>query len=162
MVLVLFLGNIAIKPTTTALLRRFGFRLVLIAATLGAAVSMAGSALLTPATPVALVVLLMFFSGVVRSIGFTGYNTIAFADVGRVDMTDANTLASTVQQVAAGFGVAVGAVALRLGGVFSGTESLAAFRFSFAVLAALTLLSTLEAHRLTRTAGETIRPARRT
>ncbi len=162
MVLVLFLGNIAIKPTTTALLRRFGFRLVLIAATLGAAVSMAGSAMLTPATPVALVVLLMFFSGVVRSIGFTGYNTIAFADVGRVDMTDANTLASTVQQVAAGFGVAVGAVALRLGGVFSGTESLAAFRFSFAVLAALTLLSTLEAHRLTRTAGETIRPARRT
>jgi EmrB/QacA subfamily drug resistance transporter len=162
MVLVLFLGNIAIKPTTTAMLRRFGFRPVLIVTTLGAAASMALSALLTPATPVALVVLLMFFSGVVRSIGFTGYNTIAFADVGRVGMTDANTLASTVQQVAAGFGVAVGAVALRLGGTFSGTESLTAFRFSFAVLAVLTLISSVEAIRLTRTAGETIRPARRT
>lgn len=161
MVLFLFLGNIAIKPTTTALLRRFGFRTMLIVTTLGAAASMGLTALLTPGTPVVLVAALMFFSGVVRSVGFTGYNTIAFADVGRVGMTDANTLASTVQQVAAGFGVAIGAVALRLGGTFGGAESLAAFRFSFGVLAVLTLVSSVEAIRLTRTAGETIRPARR-
>ena len=162
MVLVLFLGNIAIKPTTTAMLRRFGFRAVLIVTTLGAALSMGLAAALTPSTPVVLVVLLMFFSGVVRSIGFTCYNTIAFADVGQIGMTDANTLASTVQQVAAGFGVAVGAVALRVGGAIGGRESLTAFQLSFAVLAVLTLVSSVEAIRLTRTAGETIRPARRT
>jgi EmrB/QacA subfamily drug resistance transporter len=172
MVLVLFLGNIAIKPATTPLLTRFGFRTVLLLATLGASASMALAAFLTETTPVALIVALMFFSGVVRSIGFTGYNTIAFADIGSQAMTHANTLASTLQQVAAGFGVACGAVLLRLGGAVApsggaspgaaaGPDALGAFQFSFLVLAALTLVATVEVLRLTRSAGENIRPKRR-
>ena len=76
-------------------------------------------------------------------------------------MTDANTLASTLQQLAAGFGVAVGAVALRLGdGFASGSGGSGAFGFAFAVLAVLTAFATVEALLLSRTAGENIRPAR--
>ncbi|GAA0991349.1 MFS transporter [Subtercola frigoramans] len=181
LVLFVFVGNIAIKPATTPLLRRFGFRTVIIAATIGAALSMVLSAFLTAQTPFALVIALMIFSGIMRSTGFTAYNTIAFADIAGPGMPAANTLASTTQQVAAGFGVAIAAVALRVGeavvnsgaaassavgsaaGPASGVTSLVplgAFQFSFLVIGLLTLLSTVEALRLTRSAGEGIRPVR--
>jgi EmrB/QacA subfamily drug resistance transporter len=158
LVLFVFVGNLAIKPATTSLLRRFGFRSVIVAASAASAMSMALMALLSSATPVWLVIALLTVSGVARSAGFTAYNTIAFADVERAEMTDANTLASTLQQVAAGFGVAVGAVALRLGDGFASQSG--AFGFAFVVLAVLTALPTVEALLLSRTAGENIRPAR--
>jgi hypothetical protein len=131
---------------------------VIVAASAGAALSIALMALLSRSTPLWLVIVLLTASGVARSAGFTAYNTIAFADIERVEMTDANTLASTLQQVAAGFGVAVGAVALRLGD--SATGASGAFPFAFAVLAVLTAVATVEALLLSRTAGENIRPAR--
>jgi MFS family permease len=162
-VLFLFVGNMAIKPATTPLLRHLGFRPVLLIATTGAAITMALSAALVPATPLPVVIVLMLLSGATRSVGFTAYNTIAFADVPAADMTNANTLASTVQQLATGFGVAVGALVLRLGALLTGTSATdaAPYRVTFAVLAALTILATVEALRLTRTAGEGIRPAPR-
>ena len=158
LVLFVFVGNLAVKPATTSLLRRFGFPTVIVAASAAAALSMALMALLSSSTPLWLVIMLLTASGVARSTGFTAYNTIAFADVERVEMTDANTLASTLQQLAAGFGVAVGAVALRLGDSFASGSG--AFGFAFAVLALLTALATVEGLLLSRSAGENIRPAR--
>ena len=158
LVLFVFVGNLAIKPATTPLLRRFGFRAVIVTASTASAMSMALMALLSSSTPVWLVIALLTVSGVARSAGFTAYNTIAFADVERAEMTDANTLASTMQQVAAGFGVAVGAVALRLGDGFATVSG--AFGFAFVMLAVLAALATVEAMLVSRTAGENIRPAR--
>ncbi|MBC7403772.1 MAG: MFS transporter, partial [Microbacteriaceae bacterium] len=158
LVLFVFVGNLAIKPATTTLLRRFGFRAVIVTASAASAMSMALMALLSGSTPVWLVIALLTVSGVARSAGFTAYNTIAFADVERAEMTDANTLASTMQQIAAGFGVAVGAVALRLGYGFATVSG--AFGFAFVVLAVLAALATVEAVLMSRTAGENIRPAR--
>jgi len=165
-VLFLFVGNMGIKPLTTPMLRRFCFRAVLIGATTGASLSMVLTAFLEPSTPIAVVIALMVFSGIVRSIGFTAYNTIAFADIARPAMTDANTLASTLQQLAAGFGVAIGAVALRAGElVASGnpatTSGGGAFRVAFLGLAVMTLLAVVESIRLTPAAGDNIRGARR-
>ena len=159
-VLFVFIGNIAIKPATTPLLRRFGFRTVIIGATTAAALSMALMSFIAASTPWWLVILLLTFSGIARSVGFTAYNTIAFADVKRVEMTDANTLASTLQQVAAGFGVAVGAAALRAGDLIVGGNGAGSFQLAFAVLAVLTAAATVEALRLTATGGENIRPVR--
>jgi MFS family permease len=165
-VLFLFVGNLVIKPTTTPLLVRFGFRAVLIGASIGAALSMALSALITDTTPIAVLIVLMLFSGVTRSIGFTGYNTIAFADVPSAQMTDANTLSSTIQQVAAGFGVAVGAVALRAGQPIAAAfgakhDVLAPYQVAFVIVAMLTVIATVEAIWLSRSAGDNIRPTRR-
>lgn len=159
-VLFVFIGNIAIKPATTPLLRRFGFRTVIIGATTAAALSMALMSFIAASTPWWLVILLLTFSGIARSVGFTAYNTIAFADVKRVEMTDANTLASTLQQVAAGFGVAVGAIALRAGDLIVGGNGAGSFQLAFAVLAVLTVAATVEAWRMTATGGENIRPVR--
>jgi EmrB/QacA subfamily drug resistance transporter len=163
-VLFLFVGNIAIKPATTPLLRRYGFRPVLLAATACQALSMVLSALLDPGTPLVLAVALLLFSGAARSVGFTVYNTIAFADVSPGGMTHANTLASTLQQLAGGFGIAVGAIAIRIGVLLpasGGPHGVLPYRFAFLVLAALTAASVVEAFLLSRGAGESIRPAPR-
>jgi EmrB/QacA subfamily drug resistance transporter len=159
--LVLFVGNLGVKPFTTAMLRRWGFRTVVIVATLGAVASLVLTAFVGRSTPVALIVVLMLFSGVTRSIGFTAYNTLAFADVPADRMTPANTLSSAVQQVAAGLGVAVGAIALRAGLSIAGSQGVVtAYRIAFAILAALTVVAVVEAVALSRDAGEQIRPAR--
>jgi len=166
LVLFVFVGNIAIKPATTPLLRRFGFRPVLIVASACAAASIALMALISVQTPLWVIAVLLVFSGAARSTGFTAYNTIAFADIERAEMTDANTLASTLQQVAAGFGVAVGALALRGGGLLTPHTPVSspenpAFVVAFLVVAALTVLATVESLVLSRDAGASIRPARR-
>jgi EmrB/QacA subfamily drug resistance transporter len=164
-VLALFVGNLVIKPATTPMLTRWGFRAVLIWSTAGAVLTMVLSAFIAPLTPIGLVVALLLVSGMARSTGFTAYNTIAFADVPSGEMTGANTLASTVQQIAAGLGVAVGAVALRFGAPVAsavGLDSVSgAYRVAFLIIAVVALGSVVEAVRLSRTAGENIRPPRR-
>jgi EmrB/QacA subfamily drug resistance transporter len=165
MVLIVFIGNLAIKPTTTPLLMRFGFRAVMLGAAAGAAASMVGNGLLTAQTPLAVTGALLLFGGMARSIGFTAYNTLAFADIPPGDLPAANTLSSTVQQVAVGFGVAIGAVALRAGvpvGRWTGLElPVAPYRIAFFLLAALTLLPVVEALRAARSTGDALRAGRR-
>jgi EmrB/QacA subfamily drug resistance transporter len=150
----LFVGNIAVKPLTTPLLRRRGIRTSLLAANAGSAACLAGMALLRPATPLAVVVGLLVLSGVARSVGFTAYNTVAFTDVPAQRMTSASTLLSTLQELGAGLGVAVGALLVRLAelaGVAGGTAG--AFRATFLLLALLVVVPAAEAARLPRDAG---------
>lgn len=158
LVLCVFVGNIVIKPATTPLLRRFGFRTVILGSTLALALSIAAMAAITAETPLLLTAAILVVSGSARSVGFTAYNTIAFADIEREQMTDANTLASTLQQLAAGFGVTIGALALSVGQGF-GVEGVP-YRIAFFVLAALCLVATAGAVRLATGAGDNIRPRR--
>jgi len=112
MVIAVFVGNVGIRPVTTPLMRRFGFRTVLIAGTIGACVSIGSFAVLTPTAPTAAFAGLLLASGVFCSVGFTAYNSIQFADIDAGEMSAANTLAASTGQLASGLGVAVGALAL--------------------------------------------------
>lgn len=150
MVLMLFAGNVLIKPATTPLIRRFGFRLVIIGSALGGAVMFACCAFLSRDTPTFVIALVLFGSGVFRSIGFSGYNSLQFADIGERQMAGANTLSSTIGQVAAALGVAFGALALRVGdGVLAAVAPdlgvLANYHFVFAVMAVIMLFPVLDA-----------------
>lgn len=151
-VIALFVGNIGIKPATTPLMRYFGIRGVMLGAVLASAACLAGIAYLTAATPLLVTLAVLLLSGVFRSVGFTTYNTVAFADVPPERMTSANTLMSTVQELGAGLGVAVGALLVRLGGALEAD----AFRFAFLGLAALLLLPAVEAALLPRGAGNVV------
>jgi EmrB/QacA subfamily drug resistance transporter len=161
LVLLLFVGNLGIKPATTPLLTRFGFRPVLVLATLASVLAAVLNAFLTASTPLPLIGFLLVFVGAARSIGFTAYNTVAFADVPAARMTDANTLASTIQQIAAGLGVAVGAVALRAGTAIAGeVGGLLPYRVAFLVIAAVLAVAAVEAMVAPAELGERIRPRR--
>jgi EmrB/QacA subfamily drug resistance transporter len=161
LVVAVFVGNIGIKPLTGPLLRRFGFRQVLVAAGIAAGVTLVLCGFLTARTPVVVIALVLFASGVFRSIGFTAYNTIAFADVAAPDVGNANTLSSTIQQLTMGLGVAAGALALRAGSPIAklfGASGAGArpFGIAFFLIALLAFLAVLESASLSPDAGATI------
>jgi EmrB/QacA subfamily drug resistance transporter len=160
-VVALFVGNVAIKPATTPLMRHMGIRSVMLGALAASAASLLGIAFLQPTTPLPLLLALLVLSGTFRSIGFTAYNSVAFADVQPEQMTDANTLMSTVQELGAGLGVAIGALLVSLGGSLAGDLGLGTgadepFRVAFVVLAVILALPAIEGLMLPRTAGDTV------
>jgi EmrB/QacA subfamily drug resistance transporter len=157
LVLFVFVGNIAIKPATTSLYNRFGFRTVLLAATGGLAATSLASGFLTASTPVAVIALVALLSGVARSVGLTGDTTLGFSDVPPEQMRDANALAATVQQLFSGLGVAAATIALRAGDLLPGDASArTSFELAFALLAVVSLASFVDALRLHPSAGQAL------
>src|SRR5664279_2189818 len=106
LLIAVFAGNLLMKPGTTPVLRRFGFRPVLLVNGIINSAAIAACAALSAETPLALAALILFIGGMTRSMQFTALNTIAFADVPQRAMANANTLFSTAFQLAMGLGVA--------------------------------------------------------
>jgi EmrB/QacA subfamily drug resistance transporter len=163
LVLATFLGNIGMKPFTTWIVRRWGFRDTGVVTGLLASVTMALCALLTPSTPIPVLVVVLFAGGLTRSMQFTVLNTLGFADVPSARMSGASTLSSVAQQMAIGMGVAVGAALLHLITLrHGGPPSLADFHLVFALVAVLMLTGLPSFLRLPRNAGSEVsghRPA---
>lgn len=165
-VLFIFAGNIAIKPVTTLLFGRFGFRAVLAAATAGMAAALSASAFFTSSTPLVMIAVIVCISGIARSLGGTGYTTMALVDVPDHQMRNASTLQATTQTLGLGLGVAAGAVALRvaipIGEVLPGEIGVDdKFAVAFFLLAALSLVATAGALRLDSSAGDVLRRKRK-
>jgi len=154
----LFAGNLAMKPWTTRIMQSLGFRRVMLGNGLLVAAGFAACALLTVDTPQWLICALLFFSGLTRSMQFTALNTIAFADVPQPQMRDATTLFSVLQQMNAGMGIAVGALAIAVAQQLHGTGGHQAaagdFRLAFWLIAAMALLALLDSMWLPRDAGQ--------
>jgi MFS family permease len=162
-----FAGNVGIKPATTPLINRFGFRSVLVVSALGTAAFVAALGFTTASTPVAVIALLALASGVTRSTGFTVYTTVGLADMPAELMRDANTFAATSMQLAAGLAIAASTVALRIGGAVTGGGGGAAggagqgaFTVAFCLLALIAVGSAVEALRMDRRAGDAARRPR--
>jgi MFS family permease len=155
-----FVGNVGIKPATTPLINRFGFRSVLVAATLGTAVTVAALGFTTAATPIAIIALLALISGATRSTGLTVYNTVGLADMPPELMRDANTLAATGTQLGAGLSIAIATVVLRIGGVAGAGRT--AYTVAFCLLALVAVGTTAGALHMDRTAGDAARRSRAT
>ncbi len=153
----LFVGNVGIKPVTTPLMRWFGIKVVMLGAIIASAGCLLALARVQPDTPIPLLVVLLGLSGIFRSVGFTSYNTVAFVDVRAARMTNANTLMSTVQELGAGLGVAVGALLVRLGEPVASRMGLVGsdtpYRFAFASLAVILAVPLAEAFLLPGSAG---------
>ena len=146
LVLALFAGNLGIKPLTTPILRRFGFRTTMLANGLLQAGTMLACATLQPGTPTPLIFTLLALSGASRSLQFTAFNTLAFADVPQPAMAPANTMFSVAFQLSLGLGVALAALILRAAATLAnepGLPGLPAFQAAFVALAALMVAATL-------------------
>jgi MFS family permease len=155
--LALFAGNMGMKSLTTPVLRRFGFRRVLIVNGIVVGVAILLCALLSPRTPWMLVVLVLFVNGLCRSMQFTSMGTLAFVDVPFERMSAANSFASTVQQLTSSMGVAVGALALRMAtvarGHAHGTPDMMDFHIAFALVSVLAFAAIFDCFQLPPDAG---------
>jgi EmrB/QacA subfamily drug resistance transporter len=155
--LAVFAGNLSMKVVTTPVMRRFGFRNVLVVNGAFAAATLAAMAMLRPATPYIAIIALLFVSGLSRSLQFTALNTLSFADTPKSNMSSASTLNSALTQVMMGVGVAYGALALRaaawLHGQKAGSLTTADFGTAFLFVAALGLAAIFDALSLAPDAG---------
>jgi EmrB/QacA subfamily drug resistance transporter len=158
LVMAVFAGNIAIKPTTTPLLRRFGFRLVLLYSGLGLGATVLACAFISCSTALPLICVILFASGAFRSIGLSAYNTIAFADTDPSTLGDVNTLMSTATQLMAGLGIAATAIAVQAGGALDwiGAGDAQPYQAAFVLIDVLMVLALADALRVERQAGAAI------
>jgi len=134
------LGAMFVRTFSRILLRFAGFRRTLVGGALLSAAVTAGYALLGAETRHWIIVLVVLVSGCIRSIQYLALNTISFADVPSAMLSRSTGVSGVVQQVARGFGVAIGAALLAL---VAGSEPVTTgdFRIVFLLIALLPLFS---------------------
>jgi EmrB/QacA subfamily drug resistance transporter len=156
-VLVFFsaLGAFLMKASSPPILRRFGFRRVLLANGVLSAVSIFVCVLLDVSTPWAVMAVVLLAGGFVRSLQFAALNTVVYADVPPMLASAATSFASMVQPLASGAGVAVSAMLLRLFATVGPTHMPDRFDIDIALGAAglIAILGTLPFRKLARDAG---------
>jgi MFS family permease len=149
LVLVYFLGNLAMKTVTTPIMRRFGFRTVLFWNGLLAAGSIAVFAVVPAEAPRPALLALLFVAGLTRSMQFTALNTLSFAEIAPEQRSPATTLSSMFQQIAMVLSITVSVAVVRSVQMLRGADPVTPvalpvdFRVAFLVVAAIGLVSAL-------------------
>jgi EmrB/QacA subfamily drug resistance transporter len=127
-------GAMGMKTVVPIILRRFGFRRVLVVNALISAVLVAACATFTPGVSFAWIVGVLIVGGFFRSLEFTSLNTIAYAEVDNRHMSRATSLVAVAQQVSISIGVAIGALAVDLTLWARGRDTITAADFQPAYL----------------------------
>jgi MFS family permease len=150
----------SLKVTMPGILRRFGYRRVLISNTMIIGLLIVLVATIGAGTPVWLIVAQVFAYGFFTSLQYTSMNTLVYADITEEQASSASTIASTMQQMSMSFGVAVAslATALFVPNRFqtTGPEMIHGIHKAFLALGGLTVLSTAVFHELKPNDGASV------
>lgn len=156
----LFAGNLGMKTVTSPVLRRFGFRRVLITNGILTSLGILTCALLTSSTPRMVIIGVLFANGLFRSMQFTSLSTLAFADVPKPLLSSATSFFSVMTQMTMGMGVAAGAIALRVAALLNrhtgGIPGVAEFHLAFVLVAVVALLAVIDFLSLEPAAGAVV------
>ncbi len=137
----------SMKFLSSLILRRYGFRPILITNTVMLGLTISTFSLVTPATPLPVIVFLGLAQGLFSSLQFSSMNSMAYADIGPTDSSMATSIASTCQQMSLSFGLACGSlIAAWFLGDLPQTEQAAvthALHYTFLAVGGLTALSSL-------------------
>ncbi len=106
---VLAIGSMVLKSISPPLFRRFGFRRILLCNTAVVSCMMMMLGLVTSATPRWELLLGLLILGFFRSMQYSSMNTLSYADVVGHEISTATSVAGVMQQLGAGFGVAISA-----------------------------------------------------
>jgi len=139
------LGALTMKFTVGPIVRRFGFRTVLIGNGLISGLILISYVTFRPGIPKSLMIGTLLAGGFFRSLQFTSLNTVAYADISPPMMSGASTLSSMAQQLFLSLGVTVAALVLHISLTMRGSTTLDASDFgaAFIVIGILSLASTL-------------------
>jgi MFS family permease len=105
-------GAMILRPTVPVILRRFGFRRVILFNGLIASFFIATPAFFTAETPYSIMAAVILAGGFFRALQFSSVNSLAFADLDNKQMSQATSITSVSQQLAIATGVAVAALVL--------------------------------------------------
>lgn len=127
-------GAMFMKALAARILRRFGFRRVLVVNALIASALLCGFGMFRADTPYLLIIGVLLVSGCFRSLQFTSLNAIIYADVAPERMSQASSLAAMAQQVSLAMGITIGGYALSAASAATGDPMGAVTNFGFAFL----------------------------
>ncbi len=149
------IGAMFMKTIAARVLKRYGFRRVLVVNALIASILLCGYGLFRPDTPHIFIIGVLLVSGCFRSLQFTSLNAISYAEVESRRMGQASSLSGMMQQLSLSLGVAVGGYALQLVGEFNGRSPTAVQNFyvAFFIVGLISASSALLMWRLPRNAG---------
>jgi EmrB/QacA subfamily drug resistance transporter len=152
------MGAMAMKFAAQPLLRRFGFRGVLMGNAVISGVLILGPAFFIQATPVPVIVAVLVAGGLSRSLQFTSINAIGYAEVPAERLSSATSFTAVLQQVSGSVGITLAAMGLEICGALRGTSApdLGNFPYVFALLAGLALSSAAIFARLHKDAGQSM------
>jgi EmrB/QacA subfamily drug resistance transporter len=152
------------KAIAARVLGRFGYRQVLTVNTLLIGITISMFTFVQQGTPLYVIVAISLCLGFFNSLQFSSMNTIAYADVDGSNSSMASTIASSMQQLSASFGLAAGSL---ITGWFLGdlpqsnrVAITSALHHAFFTLAVLTVLSSFTFWTLRKTDGEAISHAK--
>jgi EmrB/QacA subfamily drug resistance transporter len=156
-------GAIVMKPATTLALRWFGFRDTLLVNGVLSGVTLLMCAAFRPTWPIAAIYAVLLAGGFFRSLQFTAYNTIAYADIPPSRMSGATSLYATLQQVSLTLGVTAGAASLEVTTALAGRglPVTVDFAIAFAVVGTVALCAAPTAWLMPRDAGAELSGCRR-
>ena len=122
-------GAMFMKTIAAKVLKRYGFRRVMIINGSCGVLSLAAIGSFTPSTPYAVMLLVLLIGGCFRSLQFTSLNAISYADVDNHRLSQATSIASVAQQLSVGLGVVLGGYALQTSQHWQGHATLVAQDF---------------------------------
>lgn len=148
-------GALLMKTFATRILARFGFRPVLLGNGILVGLSFAAIGGFTAQSSHLLIVAVLLVGGCFRSLQFTSLNALSYGDVDNRQMSQATSLASVMQQLSAGMGITVGALALQGVSAWHGHVTVMAmdFRTTFVLVALVSVCSLFWIMRLGKDAG---------
>jgi MFS family permease len=138
------IGAFGMKALAPPLIDRFGFRSLMITASVISCFFLATYVFFRPGLSLVIIGIVLALSGFFRSLMFSATNAVAYADIGKKEMTRATTLVNVCQQLSLAAGVALGAATVEATMSFHGATQITAQDFApaFVVLAIISLFST--------------------
>jgi EmrB/QacA subfamily drug resistance transporter len=135
-------GAMLMKLFAAPILRRFGFRRVLIWNQLLATLCIAACATFTRGWPLPAIFAILLAGGFFQSLQFTAYNTIAYAELRPDRMSAATSFYTVFQQLMLSMGICVAAGALAVSAGLLGHQNphLVDFRVAFLVVSVASLV----------------------
>ena len=152
------LGALTMKFTAARVLKRFGFRSVLIVNGLVSCATLAAQGLFTPETPHLLILAVLLAGGFFRSLQFTSLNALSYSDVPQREMGTATSLYSVAQQLSLAAGIVVAASVLEFAQYLRGdlTLTVSDFAYAFFAVALVSTFSVLSHLKLASDAGSEV------
>ena len=146
------IGALAIKPLAPAIIRRFGYRTVLMYNALLTGFFIAICAIFNAQTPLWVISLVLAVGGLFRSLQFTAVNTLTYVDLDQSAMSRASSFSAMAQQLGISLGVACAAITLNISMQLHGNSSVSQndLFWGFIVLGTLTSLSFFSFQRLAK------------
>lgn len=142
---VIAIGAFVMKFGAAPILRRFGFRNVLMFNALFSSAFIFIYAFFTPQTPHFLILGILLIAGLFRSLQFTAMTSLAFADIAQPNMSQATSFSSAAHQLSLSIGVAVAALALESAQLMRADNAILIedFAAAFVVVGTISALSAL-------------------